>query len=158
MKNLELATRKNTTENAKKQVVDFIKSFNFYEYSDVSYVESTSFNLCFDATGNNDYHNTAYFTINEGRFEIRTYDSAIGDYEETCKKWSDSETVFDRTCTFISFKQLQSAMEDFIAKINKKVEEKEGEIADFLTYVAGCESYQETIKNAVELENKEEIL
>jgi|GEM_PF-1125297 hypothetical protein len=158
MKNLELSERKNTTENAKKAVIDLMKSFDFSKYTDISYVESKHFALLFKPTPAEYKHNSAYFVISEGEFKIHTYDSEIGDNWESIKVFGDVSDIFDYTCIFICFPAFILAIEDFITKINAAVSVKETQIADFLEYVEGWKSYQETIRVAKEVEGKEEII
>jgi hypothetical protein len=157
MKNLELSERKNTTENAKKAVIDLMESFDFSEYKDISDVESKPFALLFKPTPKYK-HNSAYFLISKGEFKIHTYDSEIGDNWKSIKVFRDVSDIFDYTCIFICFPAFILAIEDFITKINAAVSVKETQIADFLEYVEGWKSYQETIRVAKEVEGKEEII
>jgi hypothetical protein len=158
MKNLELIERKKTTENAKKSVIEFINSFDFSAYSDIRYVESKPFSLFYDINGHNRFHDKAYFEIGEKGFQIETYESQVGDTVRWNATWKNANSVFDGTCSYINFKELIASMEDFISKINAAVAVKETQIADFLEYVEGWKSYQETIRIAKEVEGKEEII
>lgn len=153
MKTLELVSRKNTTEKARQSVIDFIESFDFSNLEDLAFISSKEFIIFYDATGSNDYHNRAYFELNRQKgFTLVTYSSEFGNNERDSETWTDVSKVFDGTCTYINFKQLVDAMQDFIEKINKAAEAKESEISDFLEYVEGWKSYQDTAKNADELE------
>lgn len=156
MKTLELVDRKNTTEKARKSVIEFIESFDFENYSDIRYIESKKFNLIFDTNGNKSLHDKAYFELTDHGFVISTYDSEIGDTVEMNRRWSKVTEVFDSTCTYIDFPQLVEAMHDFISKINKATEEKEKEIVDFLNFFEEFKSFNRTIKNAKDFENNTE--
>ena len=133
MKELELVERKYTTSKAREQIIEFINSFDFSEFDDIPYVKSKSFSVFFDATNNNNnMHDTAYFAITEMGFRIVSYDTEIGDYRETVKKWKHASDVFDSTCRYVDFKGLVSSIEDFIGKINNSVNNKYAEIFEFL--------------------------
>lgn len=154
MKTLELVSRKNTTEKARQSVVEFINSFDFDQYEDLPCIASKTFNLFFLRCENR-HDDKAYFKMSEYGFRLCTYSSDSLEYiskQEASKNWKKVSDVFDGTCTYINFKQLVDAMEDFIEKINKAAEAKESEISDFLEYVEGWKSYQDTAKNADELE------
>lgn len=135
MKTIELKDRKYTTDGAKSAVIEFIESFDFSSYTDLGYIQSKFFNVTFDVTGNDLLHDSAFFMLDEGKFLLSTYSEEVGNTREYNKNWKDISAVFDGTCTFIDFKGLISAMEDFIARINDRVEKKEAEIAEFLAFV-----------------------
>lgn len=162
MKTLELSSRKNTTENARKSVIEFINSFDFSNLSDIREIESKTFNLSFSKDGSGYIHDKAYFTLRNCGFCIVSYSTEDEEYciyhREIEKVWSNIKHVFDETCTFINFKQLVASMEDFIKKINDAIEIKESEITDFLLYVEGWKSYQDTAKNADEVEGMSETV
>lgn len=162
MKTLELKDRKRTTETARTVVIDFIKSFDFDSYTDITTIESKVFNIWFDKNGHGKMQDKAYFAIRECGFCIVSYlEECEGygiyrhDYEH---EWTDIEQVFDKTCTFINFKQLISSIEDFINKINLAVEAKENEIADFVAFAEGWKSYQLTGRVADEVEKNSEFI
>lgn len=162
MKTLELSSRKNTTENARKSVIEFINSFDFSQFEDLKIIESKTFNLCFKRNSAGQIHDKAYFALRNGGFNIVSYSTEDEEYCDHLVEieivWYNIENVFDDTCTFINFKQLVASMEDFIKKINDAIEFKESEIADFLQYVEGWKSYQDTAKNAAEVEGMSENL
>jgi len=155
MKKLELVERKNTTESAKKAVIQFIESFDFDSYQDLKHVMSKPFNIFFEINGSGTANDKAYFELSKCGFTLTSYDSEVGSniYD---KQWKKMEDVFDSTCTFINFKQLVDSMNDFIEKINKATTEKESEIADFLDLYESWKSYQETGKQAADFDSKNE--
>jgi hypothetical protein len=111
-----------------------------------------------------DLHDTAYFRIDKHGFRIVTY---LSEDTEQCiyqrdieAVWESTEAhkVFDVTCNYISFKGLIAALEDLVLKVNKNSAEKETEIADFLEYAEGWNSFQNTLKNAKEVEASTEIV
>lgn len=162
MKTLELRDRKNTTKIARKAAIDFINSFYFDSYLDLPKIESKNFNLWFDKNGNGYMQDKAFFALRECGFCIVSYseeEQHMGAYRHDYEhEWTDISKVFDSTCTFINFKQLVAAIEDFIKKINVAVEEKEKEIADFLDFAEGWKSYQLTGRIADEINSKSENL
>ncbi len=134
MKTLQLKDRKNTTDAARAAVVQFINSFNFDAYEDLPSIDSTTFNIYFDATGSGDMQDVAYFSIRECGFCIVSYNSTFR-HSEHERTFTKVKSVFDSTCVFINFHQLVGAMENFVSKINAAVESKEKEISDFLKLV-----------------------
>jgi len=145
MKNLDLKTRIRTTDFAKAESIKFIESFDFSEYSDLKTIVSKNFNLIFKSNSHT-FHNQAYFQLSSKLgFVICSYASdEVNDYEDinyNTKSWDDVKQVFDYTCTYVNFKQLVDAFEDFIIKINNEVENKETQISEFLEF---CKSWEQT--------------
>lgn len=159
MKTLELRSRKNTTSKALESVIEFINSFNFTDYTDLPYVESSHFNLKFDTNGHDYFHNRAYFSVGaSGNIVTHTYVEEIGDNEECLRHWDNPSNVFDNTCTFVNFPGLVRAMETLIAKLNKVSEEKDTEIQSFLDFVEGWKNYQKALTEVSEMAKTEETI
>ena len=159
MKTLELRSRKNTTSKALESVIEFINSFNFTDYTDLPYVESSHFNLKYDSNGDGYYHDRAYFSVGaSGNIVTHTYVEEIGDNEECLRHWNNPSNVFDGSCTFVNFPGLVKAMETLIAKLNKASEDKDGEIQSFLDFAEGWKNYQKALTEVSEMAKTEETI
>ena len=159
METLELKNRKNTTAKALSSVIKFLNSFDFSDYSDLYYVESSHFDLLFDVTGHDDMHDRAYFSVSrKGSLLINTYPSEAGDSEECIRRWDKASSVFDGTCTYVNFAQLVKAMETLVAKLNKASEDKDAEIQSFLDFSEGWNNYQKTLSEVSEMAKTEETI
>lgn len=159
MKTLELRSRKNTTSKALASVIDFINSFDFSDYSDLNYVESSHFGIKYDSNGDDFFHDRAYFSVGtSGNIVIHTYVEEIGDSEECLKHWNNPANVFDDTCTFVHFDGLVKAMEMLIAKLNKASEDKDAEIQSFLDFAEGWKNYKKMLSETAEMAKTEETI
>jgi hypothetical protein len=155
MKTIELKTRVRTTEGARKEVIPFINSFDFTGFSDIKDIESVQFPCVFDIDGNKHEHDTCSFALMNGRFEILSVNTEFNS-DANPKEWVKFSEVFDSTCRYIHFPSLVKSMEDFVAKINKAVDQKEAEILEFLNFCEEYKSFKATVKAASEVAVKEE--
>lgn len=134
MKTLELRERKNTTEFAVKQALEFFGTFDLTSASDVSEIRSEYFNIRFDLTGCGYMQYKAAFVNDAGilRFELPEKE-----------KYYSLDTVFDGTCEFINFRDMMNVFEKFIHRLNELIEKKESDISEFLQFVEEYEGMKE---------------
>ena len=129
MKTLEIKNRKNTTKFAKEKVIELIKSINLPDCSDLTTVRSLTFSCSCVPTSN--------CSVDILYFDVDDNNCIVCVYRNLCDKdqMVSVEAAFDDDCTFINFNELLVSLESLINNINKKIDLKETEINNFLSFV-----------------------
>ena len=138
MKKIELKNRKYLTSNAKKIAQDFFENFDLSSASDVANLSSKKFSITFEGRNRELFHK-AFFYNEDGVLKMG--------YEDGSAMWHDSikdiRYFFDDSCVYIAFTEMMNVFYEFIEELNKRIETKESQIAEFLTFIEDYKNMQE---------------